>query len=88
MKIDASTTPRGFDCFLRKSSLSTENAVWLVLNDAEVKELVYGEPVTVTKDNYLLVSSRHLVQEQVKELLPYLICFVETGELFLEKEVE
>lgn len=46
-------------CSLQKSSLATEDAIWLGVTEKRM----------------------HLSREQVKELLPYLIQFTETGDL-------
>lgn len=51
----------GKDCTIQKSSLATEDAVWIGVN----KEF----------------ARMHLTQEQIKNLLPILTKFVETGEL-------
>lgn len=58
----------GSECSLQKSSLATEDAIWL--------------GVDKSFDSKERVSNRmHLTREQVAELLPQLQHFVETGEL-------
>lgn len=49
----------GFDCSLQKSSLASQDCIWLGVNE----------------------NRMHLTQEMVRDLLPYLHKFVETGEL-------
>lgn len=83
----------GKNCSLQESSNADGANVWLGISDSEpiimnrdAKKL--GLPTTsdVGWTSYLipqevLISTRmHLSQEQVKELLPYLIKFAETGE--------
>lgn len=76
-------------CSLQKSSLATENCIWFGVNEPKVTALakdVYGSGevgwVTISIPEYAHLSGRmHLTQEQVRELLPYLIKFAETGEL-------
>ena len=73
----------GVECSLQKSSLATEDAVWFGCNDANPIEFAPGRgwtPIDMPKD-YLANTRMHLTQEQVNDLLPYLINFVETGEL-------
>ena len=97
MKI--SQTHRGFDiiefedryeakCSLQKSSLVTEDAIWLGVVKAKPKILAskvmeggtgwvdYPLPEDVS-----ISTSMHLTREQVKELLPHLELFVNTGEI-------
>lgn len=57
-------------CSLQKSSIATTDAIWLGVSNT-------GEKLG-NKD----VNNRmHLNRKQVKELLPHLIKFIETGEL-------
>jgi hypothetical protein len=93
MNIEA-TTSRGFaiisftdqygvECSLQKSSLATDDCVWFGCNDANPKVLVHGEgwkPVEMPSQ-YIANTRMHLNREMVKELLPFLNHFVETGEL-------
>ena len=71
-------TTRGFDrgefvdryrqkCSIQKSSLATEDCIWLGV-DNNIKGENVGERM-------------HLTQEAVKRLLPYLNHFARTGEL-------
>jgi hypothetical protein len=82
-------------CILQKSSLAGEHAVWFGLIDADPlilasKASQYG--LDTIEDNgwinypipkdVLLHTQMHLTQDQVRALLPYLITFIETGELY------
>lgn len=100
-----SVTNRGFhsiefkdkyerSCSLQESSLATEPAIWLGVDDANPKVLAldarqvgietnqttgwihYPVPSQVSMDTRM-----HLTQQEVRELLPYLQRFAETGEL-------
>jgi len=96
-------TQRGFDvlefqdrnyteCTLQKSSLATEDCIWLGADKIGLKEFVANRiPLSWTEfpevdehsmeHHYSANTRMHLTREQVKELLPFLIKFVETGEL-------
>lgn len=103
MKIE--TTHRGFavanfldrygaKCSIQKSSLATEDAIWLGVDDADPKILAsqaqeHGVSTLETTGwvsypipkEVLLTTRMHLTREQVAELLPVLQRFVSTGEL-------
>ena len=73
----------GIDCSLQKSSLATEDCIWLGCNDADPKELISGlgwQRILMPKE-YIANTRMHLTREQVKQLLPYLERFVNTGEI-------
>lgn len=90
------TTNRGFDytdfvdrngekCSLQKSSIATEDCIWLGVDNAKI---FVEDPDTPGKYVILKHQSQfktygrmHLTREQVKNLLPYLINFAETGEI-------
>ncbi len=100
-----SKTNRGFDliefkdhylskCSLQKSSLATEDAIWLGVDDAEPKVMASkAESLGVRTEetcgwvpypipvDVLMTTRMHLTRDQVKELLPYLNKFVKTGEI-------
>ncbi len=64
----------GIECSLQKSSLATEDAIWIGCNDANPQVLVRGEgwkPVTMP-DEYISNTRMHLSREQVAELIPHL----------------
>ena len=76
------------ECSLQKSSLGTEHAIWLGINDADPKILasktkaggVGWVPYDIP-DDVLLTTRMHLTQEQVSELIIYLQRFVDTGDI-------
>ncbi len=94
--MDLSRTQRGFNigkfkdrycnqCSIQESSLATEKAIWLGIdnpkltvfeNETKGKYLITDMPT-----NFSVESRMHLTQDQVKELLPFLQKFAETGEL-------
>lgn len=76
MKIDRLKTTRGFTyfsfndrydvpCSIQKSSLATEDAIWFGISDFKNQ----------------IFERMHLTQEQIKDLLPILQKFAETGDL-------
>lgn len=70
-------------CSLQKSSLATEDAIWFGVNDPAPKRLIPGlgwTPVEFPPDTSFR-TRMHLTRAQVKELLPLLQNFVETGEV-------
>jgi hypothetical protein len=106
MKIEFHKNQRGFrtgtftdrygeKCSIQKSSLATEDAIWLGIDDAKPRILCsdavrlgiaeIGNPVGwmpfAVPEEVLFSTRMHLTQEQVKELLPILQKFVETGEI-------
>jgi len=70
-------------CTLQKSSLATEDAVWLGVNKAFPKKLVQNQGwVIVDLPEDVEISSRmHLTRQQAKVLAKQLNYFSETGEL-------
>jgi hypothetical protein len=93
MTVTVDTTSRGFTridfedryqngCSLQMSSLASEAAIWFGCDDPEPRILVPNEGCQPVVIPGLLTNTRmHLTQEQVRELLPYLQHFVDTGEL-------
>lgn len=91
------TTPRGFalieftdlygeKCRLQKSSLGTQDAIWLGVSDPKLQVLVPGHgfqemPLDMHSGKLSISSSMHLSRVMAARLLPYLKKFVETGEL-------
>jgi hypothetical protein len=74
----------GEKCSIQKSSLATEDAIWLGIDTPKVQVENPKGPgwVDVPLPPGTLVSSRmHLTQEQVRDLLPLLQYFARTGEL-------
>lgn len=99
MKVKQSVTDRGFgliefkdfydaDCNIQESSLATENAIWIGVNDANPQIMASDTELGGTgwvkyhiPEEVSLTTRMHLTQEQVKELLPILQAFADTGEL-------
>lgn len=78
----------GAECTLQDSSLATEAAIWFGVNDADPKIMARDMPGCgkttgwvpyPIPDNVLLSTRMHLTQTQVRELLPYLQRFADTG---------
>ena len=89
-------TDRGFDissfkdrngiiCNIQKSSIATEDCIWLGCKEANPQQCIPGKgwvPIEMPpKGTWVADTRMHLTQNMVQELLPYLINFVETGEL-------
>lgn len=73
----------GIKCSLQKSSLATEDAVWLGCNDANPQQLISGkgwQPVPMPAE-YIANTRMHLTRKQVVKLLPHLEKFVKEGEI-------
>jgi len=84
----------GFDCSLQKSSLASEDAIWIGVDDPKPRVMSseaasVGVETTQTTgwviypipQNVLLTTRMHLTRNNVKELLPLLQHFADTGEL-------
>lgn len=78
----------GVECRLQKSSLATDDAIWLGAKDIGLKRFVPYQgwsDVELEMDplgvNHIANTSMHLNREQVAALLPLLQGFVETGDL-------
>lgn len=105
LNITGGTTSRGFgklvfedfygaQCSLQESSLATEAAIWLGIDDAnplvlasqasrlgvETNETTGWVPYPIP-DEVLISTRMHLTQDQVKALLPILEHFAEYGEV-------
>ena len=108
--IDIATNARGFKigtfedrygamCSIQESSLATEFAIWLGVNDIEPKimardALELGIPIKQATgwveypipDQVLITSRMHLTKKQAADLIPLLQKFVDTGELKAEAD--
>lgn len=70
-------------CSIQKSSIATEDCIWLGVDDAKPRRLIPGlswQPVPFPEGT-LFTTRMHLNREQVKELLPILELFAKTGRL-------
>lgn len=99
MKFNQSVTGRGFDiiefedlygekCNIQKSSLATEDAIWIGIENANPQIMASKTTKGGTgwikydiPDDVFLSTRMHLSQDQVRELLPILQSFADTGEL-------
>jgi hypothetical protein len=85
----------GNECSIQKSSLATEDAIWIGINDPDPKVLAskassFGIATDETTgwvefpipDDVLINTRMHLSREQVANLIPVLQRFVDTGILF------
>lgn len=78
----------GTQCSLQKSSLATDDAIWLGVDDADPKIMASKTPqggtgwvpYEIPKD-VSLTTRMHLNREQAKQLVEALNVFIETGEL-------
>ena len=84
----------GNECSIQKSSLATEDAIWVGVNNPQPKimavdakklgiktcEAVGWIPFDIP-DEVLIHTRMHLTREQVKDMIPFLQQFVETGEI-------
>ena len=78
----------GAKCSLQKSSLATEDAIWLGIDNADPKIMASktlqggsGWVKYAIPDDVLLNTRMHLTREQAKELVDALNVFIETGDL-------
>lgn len=71
------------ECSIQKSSLAFEDCIWLGVNNANPKILIPNEgwKSFYIPEEVLLTTRMHLTQKHVKELLPILQKFVETGDI-------
>lgn len=75
----------GLKCSLQKSSLATEDAIWFGIDNPDLivfEDENKGAYIKTKMPQTFGVNSRmHLTQDQVRELLPYLQKFAETGNI-------
>ena len=99
MEFKKGKTIRGFDviefedrygetCSLQKSSLATEDAIWLGISDPKLRiranRVIEGATEWATypvPDDVVITSRMHLTRDQVRELIPLLQNFVDTGDI-------
>ena len=85
----------GLGCSIQKSSIATEDCIWLGIDDAK-PEIMASDAIRLGLDNkgetvgwvpyevpveVLMHTRMHLSQENVRSLLPLLIKFAVTGEI-------
>jgi hypothetical protein len=73
----------GVKCSIQKSSLASEDAIWLGCDDANPRICTPGKGWhgVSFKEDTLFNTRMHLTQNDVKKLLPILKKFVKTGEI-------
>lgn len=84
----------GAKCSIQKSSLATDDAIWLGVDNADPKIMAsqaksFGVETQETTgwvsypvpDEVLMTTRMHLNRKQVAKLLPVLQKFVDTGEI-------
>lgn len=74
----------GEECSVQKSSLATQDAIWLGVSNPKLTIFDANRSkylITDMPSNFSINSRMHLNREQVAELLPILQRFVETGEV-------
>lgn len=67
----------GKNCSIQQSSLATDNAIWFGCEEGTH----YLGTTPVDKIEYECVARMHLSRQQIKDLLPVLTKFAETGNL-------
>lgn len=79
------TDLHGKECSIQKSSLATDDAIWLGVHKPKLivfeNENMGKYLITEMPKTFQINSFMHLNKEQVAELIPILQRFVETGEL-------
>ena len=78
------------ECSLQDSSLATEPAIWLGINEAKGQSFTPGrgwEPFHIPKET-VIPTRMQLTQTMVKQLLPYLQEFAKTGEYVANMKLE
>lgn len=79
----------GVECKIQKSSLATDDCIWLGAKKIGLQEFIVGKgwiekpecDVHTMEHHFVANNIMHLSREQVAELLPVLQKFVETGEI-------
>jgi hypothetical protein len=82
------TDRNGVECSLQKSSIASEDAIWLGAQEIGLQHFEPGlgwSHVELKSDphgvSYVACNRMHLTREKVADLLPILQRFVETGEI-------
>lgn len=72
-------------CVLQKSSLATQDAIWFGIRGPKVTAHDINNPGKYVElyvpENVTIHSEMHLSQDMVRDILPYLHHFAETGDL-------
>lgn len=77
------TDANGEMCSIQKSSVATEDMIWLGIEDANPKVLKPGEgwQVVEVPEGTIFTTRMHLKKQHAAALIPLLQKFVDTGEL-------
>ena len=85
----------GASCSVQKSSLATEDCIWLGVDDAapkilasKTKEGGTGWVSFAIPEDVNLTTRMHLTQDMVRSLLPILQTFADSGDLPSEKSCD
>lgn len=79
----------GVECSIQKSSLATDDCIWLGATKVDLQEFTAGKGWVkhpevdehIMEHHFVANTRMHLNRKQVAKLLPILQKFVETGEL-------
>jgi len=71
----------GIKCSIQKSSLATDDCIWLGVDDPQPQQGPPWKPYRLPA-NVVMHTRMHLTRDQVAALLPLLHRFVQTGELY------
>lgn len=73
----------GYKCSIQKSSLATKSCIWLGVDDIKPQILIPGQGWSQYElpSNVYYHSRMHLTMEQVRDLIPILQKFADTGDL-------
>lgn len=84
------TDKYGSDCSLQDSSIATEPAIWFGVSVINLQTMDSNKCwIPFEIPNEVLVNSRmHLTQAMVRQLLPYLTKFAESGEYIANMEIK
>jgi hypothetical protein len=83
------TDANGVKCSLQKSSIACQDLIWFGCNEIGLKRFtphVGWADVALEQDlpygvTHIANTRMHLSRDQIRDLLPFLIKFAETGEL-------
>ena len=90
-KFEREKTERGFgrymfkdtyenQCSIQKSSIATEDRIWIGFDDLNLYDKISGKPVKAP-DNVSAFTRMHINREQAKAIVEVLNTFIETGDI-------
>lgn len=71
----------GLKCTIQKSSLATADCIWFGIHEVDAKIFDGGWKEFPIPPNVQISTRMHLTRKMVKDILPALQHFMETGEL-------